>query len=115
MTGPTSDDRAALAALASRLASCGFALPGTLIERRMRCGKPNCHCAADPPDLHGPYYQWTRKHHGKTVTLNLTPDQAARYQPWFDTARDIRDTLASIENLSLRIATSDEHWPESPA
>ena len=50
---------------------------------------------------------------GKTVTINLTRDQATRYQPWFDTAHDIRDTLARIEELSLRIASRDENWPES--
>jgi hypothetical protein len=32
----------------SRLARSSFALPGTPTERRMRCGKPNCRCAADP-------------------------------------------------------------------
>jgi hypothetical protein len=113
VTGPTNDDHAELAALVSRLARAGFALPGTLTERRTRCGKPNCRCNAAPPRPHGPYWQWTRKLNGKTITINLTRDQAARYQPWFDTARDIRDTLARIEELSLRIATRDEDWPGS--
>jgi hypothetical protein len=116
MTGPTDGERAELAELAallSRRARAGFALPGTLIERRSRCGKPNCRCHADPPRLHGPYWQWTRKRDGKTITVNLTPGQAARYQPWFDTARDIRAALARIEELSLRIASRDENWPES--
>jgi hypothetical protein len=114
MTGPASGDHAELAALISRLAAAGFALPGTLLERRTSCRKPNCRCTADPPVLHGPYWQWTRKRDGKTITINLTPDQAARYQPWFTAARDIRDTLAAIERLSLRIATRDENWgPEN--
>ena len=114
MTGPDDAELAELAARVSRLARAGFALPGTLIERTARCGKPNCRCHADPPRLHGPYWQWTRKHDGKTVTVNLTPGQAARYQPWFDTARDLRDTLARIEALSLRIASRNENWPENP-
>ncbi len=118
MTGPTDGERAELAELAAelaRLARAGFALPGTLIERRSRCGKPGCRCHADPPRLHGPYWQWTRKRAGKTRTVNLTPAQAARYQPWFDTARDIRDTLARIEQLSLHIASRNENWePENP-
>jgi hypothetical protein len=113
VTGPTDSERAELADLLTRLARAGFALPGTLIERRARCGKRNCRCHADPPRLHGPYWQWTRKSDGKTVTVNLTGDQAARYQPWFDTARDLRDTLARIEELSLRVASRDENWPES--
>ena len=116
MTGPTSDDDAELVALLSRLARTGYALPGTLIERSFRCGKPNCRCRADPPRLHGPYWQWTRKRNGKTVTVNLTREQAGRYQPWFDAARDIRALIADIEKLTLRIASRDENWrPESPA
>ena len=115
MTGPTDRDHAELAGLLARLAGAGYALPGTLLQRRTSCRKPNCRCTADPPALHGPYWQWTRKRHGKTITLNLTPDQATRYQPWFSTARDIRDTLTAIEQLSLRIATRDEGWePENP-
>jgi hypothetical protein len=113
VTGPTDSERAELAALTSRLAEAGFALPGTLIERRARCGKRNCRCHADPPRLHGPYWQWTRKNDGKTITVNLTEDQAARYQPWFDTASNLRDALARIEELTLRIASRDENWPES--
>jgi hypothetical protein len=115
MTGPTDAEHAELAQLGTaltRLARAGFALPGTLIERRTRCGTPRCRCHADPPRLHGPYWQWTRKHAGKTRTINLTPAQAARYQPWLDTARDIRDTLARIEQLSLRIASRDEGWDQ---
>jgi len=113
MTGPTDDDYAELAALISRLARAGFALPGTLLERRTSCRKPGCRCTADPPALHGPYYQWTRKRDGKTVTINLTPDQATRYQPWFTNARDLRDTLTAIEKLTLRIAARTENWPEN--
>ena len=100
-------------ALAARLGELGFISPGSLVRRYTTCGKPGCRCQADPPRPHGPYWQWTRKRNGKTATINLTRDQATRYQPWFDTARDIRDTLARIEELSLRIASRDENWPES--
>lgn len=58
MTGPNPRERRTQQAIAHRLSQAGFALPGTLIERTMRCGKPNCRCKADPPQLHGPYHQW---------------------------------------------------------
>ena len=90
----------------------GFALPGTFTERRIQCGKPHCRCARDPASLHGPYRQWTRKKNGKTVTVYLTAAQATRYQPWFANAQALRALLAEIEELSLRIASRDESWPE---
>lgn len=110
MTEPNAADRRAQAAIARRLAQAGFALPGTLIERTMRCGKPTCRCAQDPPLLHGPYHQWTRKLDGKTITHNLTDDQLARYAPWLTNAQHLRALLTELETLSLRIADRLEGW-----
>jgi hypothetical protein len=56
-------------------------VPGTLTNRMTRCGYPRCRCHADPPQLHGPYHQWTRKKNGKTTTRILTDDQLADYGP----------------------------------
>ena len=107
---PTAAEHHAQQAIAARLAEAGFALPGTLLERSMRCGKPNCRCAADPPRLHGPYHQWTRKIDGITRTRRLTDEQAARYGPWFANAHRLRELLAELEDLSLRIAQRAEGW-----
>jgi hypothetical protein len=88
--------------LAADLTGSGYALGGTLASRYMRCGKTNCRCKAEPPVLHGPYLHWTRTVAGKTVTRTLTPEQALRYQPWFDNARRLRELLADLETRSLR-------------
>jgi hypothetical protein len=85
------------------LIGSGYALPGTLASRFMRCGKTNCRCKAEPPTLHGPYLHWTRTVAGKTVTRTLTQEQAARYQPWFDNARRLRELLTDLEARSLRL------------
>ena len=108
--GPNAAERKKQAAIAGRLADAGFALPGTLIERSMRCGKPNCACKADPPRLHGPYHQWTRKIEGKTVTVNLTDEQIARYGRWFANAQALRAALNELEQLSLNITRRQERW-----
>ena len=103
MSQPSAADRHAHAAIVKRLAETGFALPGTLLQRRTSCGKPTCRCQADPPQLHGPYNQWTRKIAGKTVTRRLTDEQAADYGPWFDNAQRLRELINELEALSLRI------------
>jgi hypothetical protein len=89
--------------IAAQLAAAGFALPGTLTVRAYACGKPNCRCRADPPRLHGPYAEWTRKIDGKTVTRRLTPAELADWQPLFDNARKIRALLAELQDLTLEI------------
>ena len=72
---PTPAQQARAARIAAELAALSFALPGTLADRMTRCGRPNCRCHADPPRLHGPYHQWTRKKDGKTATRILSDDQ----------------------------------------
>ena len=107
---PSATDDTARAAIAARLATAGFALPGSLIERSAACGKPNCACKADPPRLHGPYHQWTRKIDRKTTTINLTDEQLARYGSWFAEAQRLRQLLTELEQLSLRLASRAENW-----
>ena len=107
---PTPAQKAQAAAIAAELAQIGFALPGTLTERPMRCGHANCRCHAGPPQLHGPYHQWTRKVAGKTVTRFLSDDQLADYSGWFDNQRRLRALLAELEALSLAIIEADPRW-----
>ena len=111
---PTPAQQARAAAIAAQiaenLAQAGFILPGTLTERMTRCGRANCRCHADPPRLHGPYHQWTRKKNGKTVTRILTDDQLTDYQPWFDSQRRLRDLITELEALSQEIADQDPRW-----
>jgi len=98
------------AEIAARLADLSYALPGTVADRMTRCGYANCRCHADPPQLHGPYHQWTRKKDGRTSTRILTDDQLADYQPWFDNHRRLRALIAELEALSLDIAEADPRW-----
>jgi hypothetical protein len=93
--------------LRAALSEVDFALPGSITQRMMRCGNPRCRCRDDPPQLHGPYWQWTRKVAGKTVTRRLTPEQAERYQTWIDNARRLRELLHQLETLSAAAAEHD--------
>src|SRR5882724_1383541 len=112
MPRPNARDRRAHAKITSELAAAvsDFALPGTLLERHIRCNKTGCRCTSDPPQLHGPYYQWTRKIDGKTHTTLLTAEQMDRYRRWFDNAKTIRTLTANLEALSLDIANATERW-----
>ena len=87
---PGPDQQAARDRIAAELVAAGFALPGTLTVRAYACGKPNCRCHADPPRLHGPNAEWTRKIGGKTTTRRLSATELAEYQPLFDNAKKLR-------------------------
>jgi hypothetical protein len=107
---PSQKARRAQQQLARQLAEIGFAMPGTITERHMRCGKPACRCKADPPTLHGPYLQWTRKVNNKTVTRMLSPEQLERYQAWFDNDKKLKELVSALEALSLQAAGEAEGW-----
>src|SRR5215470_10050486 len=98
------------AEITARLADVTFALPGTLADRMTRCGHPGCRCHADPPQMHGPYHQWTRKKNGKTATRILSDDQLVDYAPWFDNHKRLRELITELEELSLAITENDPRW-----
>jgi hypothetical protein len=105
---PSPAQQAALARITAEItAAAGPALPGTLAVRAYACGKPNCRCHAEPPRLHGPYAEWTRKIGGKTVTRRLTDAELAEYQPLFDNARKLRALLSELQDLTLEITGTD--------
>ena len=104
---PDPGQQARAAVIAAELAATGLALPGTLIQRHVRCGKPRCSCHADPPVLHGPYWQWTRKLAGKTITRLVSDEQLNDYRQWLDNHRRLRALVAELEALTLAIADAD--------
>jgi Family of unknown function (DUF6788) len=114
---PSPAQRAARDRITAELAQAGLALPGTLTVRAYACGKPACRCHADPPRLHGPYAEWTRKIGGKTITRRLTPAELAEYQPLFDNAKKLRALLGELQDLTLEIIDADnsrqQHSPET--
>jgi hypothetical protein len=83
------------------LSRIGYFRRGTLLKRFMPCGKPGCACQATPPRLHGPYYQWTRKVAGKTVTVRLSAKQAELLADWIAAGKELDRIIAEMERLSL--------------
>lgn len=104
------EHRAEADRITTQLAALGFVLPGTVLHRHARCGKPTCRCHADPPALHGPFWSWTRKVAGRTVTRRLTEAQLRDYQPWFDNSRRLRTLITELEGVSLQVLDEDPRW-----
>jgi len=90
--------------LAAELATVGFLSPGSVVSRYTSCGKPGCRCQADPPQRHGPYYQWSRAVAGKTVSRRLSETQAQLYQDWIANRRRIEQLIDQMEQTSAAAA-----------
>lgn len=91
-------------ALQEQMRKLGFAVPGSVIERYTVCATEGCHCHADPPVKHGPYFQYTRKLAGKTLSRRLSPEQAERYREWIANRRRLDDLLDQMDQLSRQAA-----------
>ena len=89
--------------LKASLADLGPFRRGTVLRRFVPCGNPGCRCQANPPQLHGPYYEWTRKVKGKTVTVRLTREQARLLKKWIANARRLERVIADMERVSNRM------------
>ena len=92
------------AALKAELEQVGFVLQGSLTERRMECGKAGCACHSDPSERHGPYYQWSWKDGGRTVSVYLDRDRARRCKEWVNNNRRLDRIVRRMRALSIRAA-----------
>ena len=107
------------ARIAAELAGLGLALPGSLMQRHVRCGRAGCRCHHDPPQLHGPYWHWTRKRAGKTISRLVPDDQVDDYRQWLDNHRRLRELVTELEDLTLAVADQRSGYqprrPPNPA
>ncbi len=90
--------------LQAQVAELGFISAGSVAQRLTACGKPGCRCSGKPPQPHGPYFQWTRKVRGKTVTRRLSAAEALLYGEWIANARRLSTILADMEAVSAGAA-----------
>lgn len=86
--------------LLDELTKIGYIRSGSLAPRYNYCGKPNCRCHGDPPQPHGPYYQWTAKVNGKTVNRRLSADEAELYQQWINNNRRLHAIINELRAVA---------------
>jgi hypothetical protein len=80
----------------------GLLNPSSLTQRFTHCNKAGCRCGGVPPRLHGPYWQWTAKVAGRTVTRRLSDAEAARYTEWIANDRRLRRTVEQMREVAER-------------
>jgi hypothetical protein len=90
--------------LAAQLATIGLIHSGSVTRRYTTCGTSGCRCHAEPPQPHGPYYQWTAKTNGKTVTRRLSESEAELYGEWIDNDRRLRRLIEQMREVAAKAA-----------
>ena len=89
----------------AELATLGEMRPGSLSKQYNVCGKPNCRCK-DPqhPQRHGPYYQLSWVHRGKSSTQFIRPPLLPQVRVQIATYNKFRKLTEEWVNLALRLA-----------
>ena len=90
--------------LASQLAQTGYLVQGTVVRKRLKCGKPQCACHRDPARGHGPYAYWSTKVGGRTVSRKLSDEEASLYEQWIQNRRQLDDIVRRMRELSKEVA-----------
>lgn len=85
--------------LVDQLSRMGAVLPGTITTRRIigQASKKQI-----DRKKYGPYYQWTRKVNGKTITVNLSEDQVYLFQKAVDNNRKFEQILREMKQISIQ-------------
>ena len=89
--------------MATQLGKTRWVLVGTIWPRQL----PARHGASRK--LLGPYYQWTFKEAGKTVTVNLSASQVPPFQRAIDQQRRVEELLAQMRTLSRQFLDATTH------
>ena len=89
----------------AELAALGEMRPGSLSQQYNVCGKPNCRCK-DPqnPQRHGPYYQLSWVHRGKSTTQFIRRPLLPQVRDQIATYNRFRKLTDEWVNLALRLA-----------
>src|SRR5438093_12176056 len=94
--------RTEYARLKARLREVGFICEGSLVERWMQCGKPNCACASDRASQHGPYFQLSWKEKGKTVSRRLPAEHAPLYRQCIANRQRLQSIIQQMHGVSQK-------------
>ena len=89
----------------SELTALGPMRPGTLSRQYAACQKPGCACI-DPvkPKKHGPFYQLSYSHQGKSTTRFVRPGYVVQIKKELVAYKRFRDLTQKWVTLALTLS-----------
>jgi len=105
MTSQMDRWQARIQLIKQNLLDLGPMRPGALSEQYNVCGKPNCKCK-DPsrPQKHGPYFQLSYVHEGKSTTEHVTRDMLDVVREQLTNYATYKKLTCEWVDLSIQIA-----------
>lgn len=109
MKQPDDPDLAARGRLIRSLGALREMLPGSFVERKRACGRPNCHCA-DGKDLHS-QYQVSVLVEGKPKTFNIPARLVPKVRQQVEMRHRFDAAAATICGINLRRFLNEKENP----
>jgi hypothetical protein len=89
--------------LQKELSQIGYICNGSILSLYRKCGKPNCGCNENSEEKHGPYYIWTRKENGKTITRSLSKERFHQCQKCIKNYKKMEKIIEEMKKISVQI------------
>jgi len=89
--------------LQKELSQIGYICNGSIMSLYRKCGKPKCGCNENPETKHGPYYIWTRKEKGKTITRSLSEERFHQCQQCIENYKNMERIIEEMKKISIQI------------
>jgi hypothetical protein len=105
MSDETEIWQARIEEIKQRLFELGEMRPGSISEQYNVCGNPSCKCK-DPeePKKHGPYYQLSYTHQGRSTTEFVKKDKLPVIRQQVENYRTFKQLTKEWVDLSVKIA-----------
>jgi hypothetical protein len=88
--------------LKTKINNLDYISVGTLAKIYKQCGKASCRCSQSKVQWHGPYYIWTRKEKGKTITKSLSAEQAKHCKNAIKNMKRLNQYIQKWKNDSVK-------------
>jgi hypothetical protein len=89
--------------LQQQIIELDYIATGSIIKKFGTCGKKGCNCASDKKYWHGPYYVWTRKENGKTVTKSLSVEQVKLCENAIENMKKLKSLVTRWQRETLNV------------
>ena len=93
--------------LTKNLPPLGEILRGSLLERYMTCGKPDCRCARG--ERHGPvWYLSVTLDQTHRIGATVPPEQVEQVRRWIENYQQMKDRLEKISEINRELLRRDK-------
>jgi hypothetical protein len=94
--------------LKTKISHLDYISVGTLVKIYKQCGKTSCRCSQSKEYWHGPYFIWTRKEKGKTITKSLSTNQAKQCKKAIKNMKKLNQYIQKWKNESIKFIENTE-------